>query len=429
MSFRTPTPTILSLPNELLVAIATEGQQGRVADLETAVNFKSEWTWSQVSRRLREAIIGAPTLWTLVKANLDAEGSVEIFKLYLERSRTCNISVHLQYLPDGGGSKQIIVAAERLRQIAPHIHRIWRLSIRLRKESELLAPLSNIAAPNLQHLEIFNRDYESSRHQGSLVEIFSSGAPRLTFVQMHGFRLSAAAPPWTASLTHLEVRGGSNDAGGNLLFAAQCPLLVHLVLDIGWFIPEHPVHLPSLKLLRISLSNSATDALLAMLNLFDTPVLDEFIVTSAHGDQIFALLTSASLHSFPALTSLWCVTRGSCLCEDHFRFSDTISSPPIQLFPILSSLTLINVCFAHNLVHEILGPTTQPWPLLRTVALCPRPGTLQDVHEALQNVMRSKRQRGQALPHFKLSADLLSSMEERVGTETFDPTDIIDSFC
>ncbi|KAJ6588362.1 hypothetical protein B0H19DRAFT_1226204 [Mycena capillaripes] len=430
-----PVRTILALPNELVVAIAAAGQEGHIADLETPFKFKSEWTWSQVSCRLREAIIGAPTLWTFVEANLNAEGSVEISKLYLERSRTCHISAHLQYLRAGDDlDSEQIVAADRLRQIFPHIYRIWLLSIRLRgEECELLATLHDIAAPNLQRLEIFNVDYDSRTDQGYPVRMFAPGAPSLTFVKMHGFRLSRV-PLWTASLTHLELSGGEGpgDAdNNNLLVAAQCPLLVHLYLDMGWLqsIPERRCYIPFLKLLRISISDGSNQAFLGLLDLFDTPALAEFIITDAHGDQIFALLTSTSLHSFPALTTLCCVTRSLCSCEDDISFSSTVSSPLIQIFPKLSSITLVNLCFTHNLLSEIFGPATPPWPLLKTVTLYPKPSTLDDVRDALQNAMRPKRRRGQALPHFRLSPDLLLAMEDRVDTEMFDPTEIIDTFC
>ncbi|KAJ6588434.1 hypothetical protein B0H19DRAFT_1099295, partial [Mycena capillaripes] len=149
--------TISDLPNELLLAIAAAGQEGRGvpdADSQPMVS-KTEWTLSHLSRRFRDVIIGVPALWTLVEANLNAEGSVEILKLYLERSRACNIWATLRRpsvpVPD---NHELI--EKRISQILPHVHRMWRLRIVLRTPTGglLLAPFRDISAPNLQYLEL-----------------------------------------------------------------------------------------------------------------------------------------------------------------------------------------------------------------------------------------------------------------------------------
>ncbi|KAJ6588353.1 hypothetical protein B0H19DRAFT_1098917 [Mycena capillaripes] len=221
------TISIYSLPNELLVGIAAAGQ-GCVP----GVTFKPEWTLSQVSSRFREAIIGAPTLWTLVEINLDAARSVDIFKLYLKRSGACNMWLSLHHstargrrLGDIERERNLVV--DRLRQISPHFDRIGWLHMKLSTQwaelhEELFAPLRHIAAPNLQHLEIkFVDDLNFYTAASGRIELFSLGAPRLSFVKMIGI-IPFTVPPWTASLTHLEV-WRKVDSGLFAAITAQCP--------------------------------------------------------------------------------------------------------------------------------------------------------------------------------------------------------------
>ncbi|KAJ6571718.1 hypothetical protein B0H19DRAFT_1130859 [Mycena capillaripes] len=182
--------TISDLPNELLVAIAATGQEGRVPDADSQPMIsKTEWTLSHLSRRFRDVVVGAPALWTVVEANLNAEGSVEILKLYLERSRACNIWATLRRpsVPVPDNHKLI---EKRISQILLHVHRMWRLRIVLRTATGglLLAPFRNIWAPNLQHLELVLQHSGPWHRARNSVELFVPGAPKLTFLIMDGFK-------------------------------------------------------------------------------------------------------------------------------------------------------------------------------------------------------------------------------------------------
>ncbi|KAJ6571708.1 hypothetical protein B0H19DRAFT_1130812, partial [Mycena capillaripes] len=208
-----------------------------------------------------------------------------------------------------------------------------------------------------------------------------------------------------------------------------CQLLVHLHLDIKWYIPSttRQLHIPLLKSLHLSVSDSEGDSyLLGIVGLFDTPVLTEFIIDGTHGDQIFALFNSTSLpSSFPALTSFSFVTRLSCSCETKRPFSNPISAPPLGLFPTLSSLTLINQCFTTNLVNDILSLS---WPNLSTVALCPQQNHLVGVRRALHGAVELRRQRGQPLPKLRLSPPLAFLQEIGAEVEIFYPEDVLKLF-
>ncbi|KAJ7842771.1 hypothetical protein B0H13DRAFT_2413457 [Mycena leptocephala] len=414
MSAQNPALTILSLPDELLEAIAAAGQEGRVPDLQRT--FKSEWTLSHLCRRFREAIIGAPTLWTLVEANLDKGGSVEIFKLYLERSRACNIWANLHWqshplrpfdldseaAPELDGpylysvgpelmQPEYRLIAERLGHIIPHVNRIWRLRIMLKTKSAgmLLASFRGLAAPNLQHLDIANStEYEYC--PSAALKMFSLGAPRLTFLRMAGFNPS----PAPASITCLELWRAVND-GDDYSFSLR---LRHSAAHFIY--PEATqcrFRIPSLKFLRISISYGEPQSyLLGIVELFDTPGLTEFIIDNTHGDQIVALFNLKTLlhTSFPALTSL---------------------------------------SFANNAPFtDILGPASQPWPLLKTVTLCSSEDTLEAVSNALRIAVNFKRKRGQTLPKFRLSPALSSledwRSEKGADVEIFDPGEILKPF-
>ncbi|KAJ7878661.1 hypothetical protein B0H13DRAFT_2545077 [Mycena leptocephala] len=313
----------------------------------------------------------------LVDVSFDADGSKENLKLYMERSGGCLMSATLR------GSNQGIayyykLLAERFSQIVPHMDRIWRLRIVLRMEwgGDVLASFRDVAAPNLLHLEITNeiQDYDD---YWITVEMFSSGVPRLNVLNMNAIKLDVrAANQWTASLTHLEVMGGyhSVDWINNdflAVIATQCLLLVYLHLDLS--------HI---------------------------------------GAPIFSLFNATSFphSSFPALTSLSFINRDSCTCESDIPLSNTISSPPLALFPALSSLTLGNQCFTREFINDILGPSSQPWSQLQTITLCPREDTFEAVRDALEDAVDLKRQRGQ-IRLFRTLENLVSKMRYKAVTD------------
>ncbi|KAJ7672581.1 hypothetical protein DFH06DRAFT_1176839, partial [Mycena polygramma] len=415
----TITALIFSLPNELLVSVAAAGQEGRVADLKTALHSKSEWTLSHLSRHFRDVVIHAPSLWTLIEVNLSSKGSVEISKLYFQRSRALNVSATLQSLPEGYPDSDLHLVSERLEQIRFYINRIWRLRIRLRTGSGemLLSPFRSIAAPNLRHLELINEPGDPrllSMFDSGRPDIFLSGAPMLTFFKICGFTVGQS--PWAATLTRLELgRTKERDAGVFDSLVEHCSSLVHLYIDMSWSKPQRRFHIPTLKSLHISVAGEEDDTsefyLVDLVHLFDAPQLTEFTIDGTHGEHIWVLLNSTSLHtSFPALTSLYFVSNGSCVCEEESE-SSIFSSPPRQLFPAVSSLTLIDQCFTADLVTNVLSSASQHWPLLKTLTLCPKEHSflLAEVGDALRDCAALLS--GAEAPKLRLSRGLLSLMD------------------
>ncbi|KAJ7704410.1 hypothetical protein B0H17DRAFT_10310 [Mycena rosella] len=435
-----PSRSIFSLPTELVIEITAAGQEGRVPGISSPEVFKSEWTMSHVCHRFRDVIIGAPSLWTLVEANFSFEGSVQILGLYLERSQSCNIWAMCEFSQEARVGSEDHLAAERLSHILPHTQRIYRLGLTATLSSivPMLAAFRDAAVPALEHLEI-QFAHRVLYYAGPL-DLFSFGPPlALTFLKITGF-MRYPLPQWTNSVTHLEFwrSADAEDEDGNIAFisfTAECPALIHLRVDAGeWTSAEgmDRIVIPSLESLHIS-ARDCEDAsqLLSILGRFDTPALVRLTIDYAHGDWVCVLFDPMSLpdSTFPALTSLSFVGNKLSQCEGPASIPPFFQAiPPLRLFPALSSLTLIDGCFTAHIVEQIFGPTSDPWPLLETVTVCPIEGTLQDVYQTLQRVIRSKRQRAQILPKFHFSAILYNQSywnEHGVDVELFDPTAMV----
>ncbi|KAJ7164901.1 hypothetical protein C8R46DRAFT_1097561 [Mycena filopes] len=192
--------------------------------------------------------------------------------------------------------------------------------------------------------------------------------------------------------------------------------------------------MPSLQFLRISIADDQdADYLPAVFDLFDTPVLTEFMIHGTHVDQIIVLFKSASLprSSFPALMSLTFANYADC-CAVISEVRHRISPP--RLFPVLSSLSLISQCFTSIFVNGMFASTAPPWPLLKTLTVCPLERDRDVVSDALWNARTTK---PRTLPRFKLSGSLLVGMrkhekesdkESGMDMELFDPSEIMAAF-
>ncbi|KAJ7721014.1 hypothetical protein B0H16DRAFT_1603506 [Mycena metata] len=434
---------IFSLPTELLVTIVAAGHREDFLAFPSQLDgWKPEWVMSRICRRFRDISIAASSLWRLAQVDLISEHSVEIFKLYLARSQGCEIWVNLRELSWDGETIEPPLIAERLSPIVPHIGRIQRLGILSNWESmaAMLAPFRDVQVPCLEYLQLH------STHHDCPVELFCSGAPKLTFLTLSGFTPHFPIPQWTASLTHLELWGCEDvvDTGGNSFFAAittHCPSLVHLYINTTarLYGPHNisvgEIHIPTLKTLHICLSyDFSTEAMLEHIAFFDTPAVTDLTIDYAHGDDVSTLFCPTNLPHpvFPAVTSLSFVGRG-CTCDRGLGSarlnSWRIPTPPLHIFPALTSLTLINECFMANIVEDLVGPDSQPWPLLQTVTLCPTTAYVQEVYTVIQNTVRSRRQRA-VVPKFRLSPRLYEVGEEYwaengVDVELFDPTELV----
>ncbi|KAJ7628336.1 hypothetical protein FB45DRAFT_1079303 [Roridomyces roridus] len=170
------------------------------------------------------------------------------------------------------------------------------------------------------------------------------------------------------------------------------PSLTHLYIQVqnDVYTLNSGITLKFLTHLHLDFEDGETSGLSSPLTSFDTPCLMHFNITNAHGYQI-AMLFNSTQHqrsaglTFPALTSL---------AFDYL------------LFPALSSLALIYECFTVNILSDLLGPDSAPWPSLRTIIVQPQEKHTEKVYTALQDIVRWKRSRQETLPTFRPSASL-----------------------
>ncbi|KAK7062298.1 hypothetical protein R3P38DRAFT_2597335 [Favolaschia claudopus] len=416
--------TILSLPNELLIAIAAAGQEDTRSHSPTAQ--KSEWILSRLCRRLRNTVVGAPTLWTNIEGSRDyfntpghrVRRSGEILRLYLHRSIPLNVAVSLRIVA-GVDSETL---ADWIIQVAAEINRVESLSVVLASAqnefTEEFAPLRCLAAPNLLHLEIAN--ISTTSRQRCPLELFSAGAPKLSCVRMYGF-FPSPVPPWVSTLTHLKIENESRQlfhtsADRRIylsLIRTQPISLVHLHLDISMnfnTLPtDYQIHIPSLEFFAVHVDDTeGQEYLRDIMDFVDCPALTELVVIGSHGDQFLLVLNMSRFPrvSFPVLRALSLINldEDGCSCEQDMPHPiRTISSHATPLFPALSSLAIINHCFTPQLVKEIMGPEALPWPSLRTLTLCPSEN-ISGVRSAVGDAVR---QSPQSIPILRLSPALL----------------------
>ncbi|KAJ7214735.1 hypothetical protein B0H12DRAFT_1155096 [Mycena haematopus] len=115
-------------------------------------------------------------------------------------------------------------------------------------------------------------------------------------------------------------------------------------------------------------------------------------------------------------------------------FPEATSPRLFQLFPALSSLFLINICFTTNLLKGVVVPTSVLWPVLGIVALSPRAAALRGVRDVVLDVMHPHHHYGLLPPTFRLSPMLLHledwpEHDIDVKTfETFEPADVLQIF-
>ncbi|KAJ7291240.1 hypothetical protein C8J57DRAFT_1271900 [Mycena rebaudengoi] len=214
--------------------------------------------------------------------------------------------------------------------------------------------------------------------------------------------------------------------------AASFPSLRHLAID--WYSCSEPIQLPTLTSLYLSLESGEGDAMALAetfrgvadaLGQFTVPALSALTARDVHGNHIPALFNSMRLaHPYSVLTSIVLVGAG-CGCEIHgVYFPEPISSPPVRAFPAVTSLSLIDVCYAATIVRNIFSPDFPLWPL-RTVTIGTRVGLVDvnDLYGALTDVVRAAQQQNRDIPKFRLSPVLFCYpywRENNVDVELFE---------
>ncbi|KAJ6457483.1 hypothetical protein C8R47DRAFT_170477 [Mycena vitilis] len=169
---------------------------------------------TQICRRWRDIAIGTPELWSAISSRgNDPDGrELRMFKLWLQRSRHCPLSIAL-------GTIDLRASNELIEAIIPHRAR-WRY-LEIRLEGKHL-PMLDGAMPFLRHLDL------TTDLSPLLGPITVHGVPLLRIATLNRFDIIL---PWTqlTSLTLLSVC--PSDFGPILL---QTMNLVHCELDMNF---------------------------------------------------------------------------------------------------------------------------------------------------------------------------------------------------
>ncbi|KAJ7628469.1 hypothetical protein FB45DRAFT_1059230 [Roridomyces roridus] len=426
------TPPILRLPNELIAEIAAAGlnEAARHHQVESPIPL------SHVCQHFRRAILGTSALWTKITLDVYRNGSVNISRLYLERSATRELRVSLKAVFGDAEASSLL-------HLIPHIKRISWLSIAyLSPEalSGMLAPFEGVALPRLQHIEFDNYGDLDDRS----TNLFSLDCPGISSLILSSCLHSGLPPHWLNNLTCLELKEGSSLVDEDewdifLDIQTQAPCLTHLHFDFNWSygMDNRRISSKSLTHMHLLFPDESHEGVLDGLASCDTPALIHLTLHESHGDQI-SLLFNAPNHPetaqlvFPALSTLVFISVERYGCNkdptDTENF-EAIAAPPLLIFPSLSSLTLIGQCFTARILSETLGPESAPWPLLRTVTVRPLEGDVDEVYAALQEVVQWKRKRQEPLPAFRLSQNLFARgywQEAGVDVELPDDREVLD---
>ncbi|KAJ7603792.1 hypothetical protein FB45DRAFT_1070967 [Roridomyces roridus] len=302
-------------------------------------------------------------------------------------------------------------APKGLQYLSPHVGRIARLTIAVNSHEVLdtvLASFRNVAMPSLQHLEI------SSKYDIDLVDNDLSPLQlRIIFsFKIACCTLSFPPPQWMVGLTHLDLRGYPYPAPENSdifrRITKELSSLVYLYVDLSTvtFISGGGIVSQSLTHLDLELheSDEESEALSNELSSFNTPHLTHLGLHGTHGDQLSLLFNStqpaqARLPAVSSLTFTHLDRPVVCTCEVEGSYRDHYKpiAAPLKLFPVVSSLTLVDECFTPRIVSDLLGHGSQPWPLLDVLALRPKPSEAEKLYTALQDVVRWKRSQQESL--------------------------------
>ncbi|KAJ7629793.1 hypothetical protein DFH06DRAFT_1225418 [Mycena polygramma] len=119
---------VLTLPSELVSEIFVRVLPP-YPDLPQPVDQSSPTTLTQICQRWREIALGTPALWSAISSfDFDEERELGIFKLWLQRSRHCPLSIQL-------GTDRNWASKELVEAVVPHRARWQNLKIDVEVEN------------------------------------------------------------------------------------------------------------------------------------------------------------------------------------------------------------------------------------------------------------------------------------------------------
>ncbi|KAJ7608331.1 hypothetical protein FB45DRAFT_946454 [Roridomyces roridus] len=370
---------------------------------------------SDVCRRSRHAVINASVLWRWAMADLSRVGSVERFKLYIERSAPCKIRVSLSAGPSD-------IEAQSLRALDTDcVARVAALYIRFASRQALdtmLHPFRNVAAPSLSILDIRNSEWCKGTAD-PVIDLSVLNAASLWGLVLLGCICSPHIPDsMRSSLVHLRVLHSAAlhdmDLWASLFEDSSSRALrslTSLYLDWCGRIPlSHPLNRAfvshSLTHLSLELYGQTEDAVMHILTAFTMPALTHLSIHNVHGTHISAICNADS--PFSRLPSLKWLAFINTLGDSRIRNHNHIPiTRPLHALAKLTTLILINQCFTARILSDLFGPTSEPCPFLGILAVWPLDWDVDEVYGVLREVVRCKRSCWpEEVPVLGLSPDL-----------------------
>ncbi|KAJ7623917.1 hypothetical protein DFH06DRAFT_1230588 [Mycena polygramma] len=322
---------VLTLPTEIVSEIFVRVLPPS-PDFPRLFGPSSPTVLAQVCARWRGIALSTPQLWSAISSFDDchAHRELRIFKLWLQRSRLCPLSIRL-------GTGAAWANGKSVDAVVPHRARWEYLQINLRAEN---LGLFDGPMPLLQHLE-----FMVDSGLDLLTDFSLHGMPVLRTLILHNVDALQVTFPWT-QLTSLTFPGVNPFQCLPILM--QTPNLVHCKLRVhphGGAEPRPGIALPSLEsliLTRADLGHSATD----FLQNFVAPGLRRLEVSQS-------FLAPNPIASLEAL-----IPKSSCRLEE-LHLTDAISGPENsesyrQVFPSLRKLSFNGIVIddGENSMHS-----------------------------------------------------------------------------
>lgn len=373
-----------NLPNELLSSIFEIGlswspflstkptRGGLIEDKWSSLPTPFEIVVSSVSRRWRNVALQTPRLWTQVYINV-AQSTHELLELYLCRSKMGLLDITLSRRKPRwehdrnlvGRDAIVVTECKRyLEQLIPHVGR-WRKCSIMQDESfsDALADLAYLYAPALETLFL-------EGGSGSLMQIFSAGAPRLSSVELAGTRLLPPLQAVKYLKFHLHNHFPLSHAQFREVIQPMCSL-TRLYLESG-IVKESPaghppIYLPSVIALEIDIYSCRVGE--GVLFVLDLPSVETLTIYGNTGHVIETFANYPRLYRCVRLLTV----IGPPL---YFQGADTPVEPTLQficLFPNVQdvafhggdSRSIIQALYDRQPTQDFL------WPHLSSVTIIP----------------------------------------------------------
>ena len=377
---------ISSLPNEILAFIFTRGQymtrtakfpSSLQSDSESAeddsLTLKFEVALSHVTSHWRNVAINEPFLWNNICVS--SRSSLDELIAYLERSRKCLLNLRLDLGQNAIGNLGMHL-------LTSHVGRWRTLSTESNGEvrnDALLTHLRNLAAPNLVHISMSvnalkHLELMPNNIDDPFPQIFTGGAPVLSFVRLACHALSFFRPPLTA-MTTLHLDQTSHLPMSYTRFCqviTASPALTNLSIYgdmIGteaWPLMANSIELPALRSLRICGIGGLVYC--GVLLNISAPGLESLILKDVLHNDLDQLWDSPQMFKFPVLQSL-------TFCG--FECTESTYRKFFSAFPTVTHFTSLHSSLYNPRVLKLVGAinspillgTPLPWPKLHTMSL------------------------------------------------------------